>query len=56
MIALGGRILKSSRNKVMSSVPVGTTVLSMAVIRDEIREAKCAPLVGIPKSTIDDDP
>ena len=52
MIARGGRILKSSLNKVMSRVPVGTSVSSIEVIIDEIRVAICAPLVGIPRRTM----
>jgi hypothetical protein len=39
MIARGGRILKSSLNKVMSKVPVGTSAPSIEVIIDEMRVA-----------------
>jgi hypothetical protein len=56
MMARGGRILKSSRNKVMSKVPVGISVPSMELMIEEIRVARCAPRVGIPRRTMFDDP
>ena len=52
MIARGGRILKSSLNKVISKVPVGTSLPSIEAIIDEMREAMWAPLVGIPRRTM----
>ena len=56
MMALGARNLKSSRNKVISKVPKGTSEPSISVMMVAMRWAKCAPRVGIPNKTIEEAP
>ena len=56
MIAFGARSLRSSRNRVISKVPFGTSVPSISEIIAAIRCAKWAPRVGIPKRTMVDAP